>query len=1557
MINKGGNKCSKLDLLEVYAYPKSNLTEVAKQCGLKAERFTQEDGDLSTKAGRQNLLVTIFLRRPSHVWLSPECRPWCAWNRFNAQRSPAGFLRVQQDRQESRAHLKLCNLVYKIQAGEGRHTHFESPWSAETWYQKELNDFLKGSVAAKVDQCTMGLKNPQTKDPLEKKTRIQTTSMSLFKELDQRICHREHKHGHVAGTCKWMGKTINVSQFAAMYPRPFAKAIVRGILREKSIPIEAPILHVSDIEEPPTKRARIQEPHDTHGNAAETEAQVDTNSQQWQPVMEKLRQLLPKSGIKTWTNPVDSLFREIQAILPKYSIGAICAGKGLDRYIVGDQGWVDDLPRRHTIVMLRSDHTIQDLGVEDCSRMSKLQAHRHAKPSHVMLCVFAEKNLRDQPVERPDTETTADAPQGSNVRDDTSLGTFNPDLATWTPLSASVSGPKFLELSDGDKGIIRKLHTNLGHPTAEKLARHLSEARAQQHRIDAAKDYLCGTCAERQTPKLTTPGNLKDPKEFNERISFEWKGKGGQNYYVIHVIFDATRFHLGLRSQRDIQTNIKTLHQIWFQWAGYPRQIAHDQGGDFMTNEWKDLLLEHGVQPILSAAPWQRGRIERHGSTIKDMLHRIDQEYAINDSSQFDAALLQCFQAKNAMSIVDGYSPEQAVLGRASKLPASIISDEDSIAHLNCQGADLASTKFQQQLELRAAARAAFARADNNQAIRRAMLRQSRGTQHSWACGQLCMYWDRRRSPNMLEKGRWNGPAQIVCQESRTIVWITHLNRLLRCAHENLRPVSMREFQQHATFTQTSSPEQLSQMSQRLQQRLRERSGLFQYLDLSEIGPSPPDNEEPEADNHNNPSSNNSSGQPEEEPHRNLTFNLDQDAVRLAHAQATPVPESPASSIPRENAEERTQAEESEDATVEMETDVESAVTDPNMEPVYNVEIHERTSSEDFVIEDNGTLWMAQDPYEHACTTFAFDVPRQQLSRYLAQPAEYLPCLMAAAKKSRSEVRYSDLSSHEKKLFHEAKQKELKCWLDTQTVQAIMRNKIHPSRIMSSRWILTWKEDASQPSGRKAKARLVVKGFQDPDIGSLCSDSPTLTRDSRMLLLQTVSSMRWVVQSFDITTAFLRGRSDDRQLAMEAPPELQALLGMDSKQVCLLRGNAYGRVDAPLLFYKEFKSRLEDVGFQTHPLDNCLFLLRNPNNPKILDGILGTHVDDGIGGGNSNFEKALEKLQKTLPFGSREHGRFKFTGLDIEQLPDHSIKVSQGRYVYKIPPIDISKTRRLEPDSSITPQEMHQLRGLCGSLQYAAVHTRPDIATRVAYLQKSIPKATVETLLEGNRTLKDAQKFSDTSIIVRSIPLSEVSFASFGDASFASARQLSAQQGLFIMACSPRLALNETTEFSPIVWHSKQIGRVVRSTLSAEAYAMSSSLDKLTWIRCMWGYIKDPNFRWSQPEVSLKAEHPGLMITDCKSLYDLITKTAVPNCQEWRTTIEVMLLKEQSKDHTMCRWVSTAIMLADSLTKVMDSTFLRTVMQLGKFRIYDEDQTLRTNANRKYGVTWVNNRI
>ena len=62
---------------------------------------------------------------------------------------------------------------------------------------------------------------------------------------------------------------------------------------------------------------------------------------------------------------------------------------------------------------------------------------------------------------------------------------------------------------------------------------------------------------------------------------------------------------------------------------------------------------------------------------VKEMLSRIDNKKPVEGLNQFDEALRQCFHARDTMSVVDGYSPEQAALGKATKLPASIVDDED----------------------------------------------------------------------------------------------------------------------------------------------------------------------------------------------------------------------------------------------------------------------------------------------------------------------------------------------------------------------------------------------------------------------------------------------------------------------------------------------------------------------------------------------------------------------------------------------------------------------------------------------------------------------------------------------------------------------------------------------------------------------------------------------------------------------------------------------------------------------------------------------------------------
>ena len=843
------------------------------------------------------------------------------------------------------------------------------------------------------------------------------------------------------------------------------------------------------------------------------------------------------------------------------------------------------------------------------------------------------------------------------------------------------------------------------------------------------------------------------------------------------------------------------------------------------------------------------------------MLNRIDHDSPIRTEAEFDQALLQCFRAKNSMANVHGYSPEQAVLGKMSKLPGSLTSDQDLESHQLASEDHPAARRFQEHLNLRTRARQAFLEADNASALRRAVLRKSRRDIQPWQVGQLCMYWDKHRAPNMIEKGRWCGPAQVVLHESRSIVWITHLNRLLRCARENLRPVSMREFSRRPQATALENDERIAQMARQLERNLRERVGMFQFHDLSDPVAPPPEVEE----------------QPEEEPRRTSETSTESRSIGIqdpseaeVEAHEIPVPETPKEAhevpVPDHGSDldindQESVREPNDVGEVDEGESSNGVATVSHTGVVYNAEMIEGCGGPVCFWGDESGLW---DPHfaannqgmvDESVFTLELEMPMQRFHRYCKDPVLHEAYIVDAAKKAKSEVQFSSLNSEDKERFRQAKAKELRCWIETSAVEKIMR---HIEQIMTSRWILTWKPDESHPSGRKAKARLVVRGFQDPDLDTVQTDSPTLTRDGRMVLLQAVSSKGWEVQSFDITTAFLRGRSDGRELAMDPVPEFREILKLHPDEVCLLKGNAYGRVDAPLLFYKEFRKQLEAVGFVAHPLDNCLYLLRDPRDPKKLDGILGTHVDDGIGGGNQRFEAALDKLQQKLPFGSRERRRFVFTGLLIEQLPDNSIRVSQEDYVHKIEPIDVIKGRRSDLNAAATPTEKRALRAVGGSLQYAAVNSRPDIATRVASIMKSTKDPRVRDLLEANKFLNEAKQHAATSVVVRPIPEADLTFASFGDASFASEAQLSAQQGMFIMACTDSLARNQTTEFSPLSWSSKQISRVVRSTLSAEAYSMSRSLDKLNWIRIMWGIILDAQFQWRQPEVSLKTMRKAL---------------------------------------------------------------------------------------------------
>ena len=85
----------------------------------------------------------------------------------------------------------------------------------------------------------------------------------------------------------------------------------------------------------------------------------------------------------------------------------------------------------------------------------------------------------------------------------------------------------------------------------------------------------------------------------------------------------------------------------------------------------------------------------------------------------------------------------------------------------------------------------------------------------------------------------------------------------------------------------------------------------------------------------------------------------------------------------------------------------------------------------------------------------------------------------------------------------------------------------------------------------------------------------------------------------------------------------------------------------------------------------------------------------------------------------------------------------------------------MQEDQMVTEEERHHLRGLVGSLRYAAVHTRPDVSSALSHLQSQINQAKVSTLVTANKVLHSAKKHSDVSIKIQPIPLKDLIYCIF----------------------------------------------------------------------------------------------------------------------------------------------------------------------------------------------------
>ena len=1302
---------------EVFCSRESPLTQQVQNLGHQAFRHGLEQGDLATTEGRANLFQSLCRHVPQHVWYSPVCGPWSSWSALNASRSVEHQAKYQQLRHEHRYQIALGIVLYRHQISKGLHFHWEQPQRSLMMLHPGLNELHQHTQSCQFDMCRVGnLVDPETKIPMKKGMQLLTTHEPIFRALHGRTCSGEHVHQPIEGSTRCQGSTILRTQYTEVYPRKFARLIAKTMKQSRHtwpFQWQHGMLFTGTTQEVPVLAGRttsVLKPSAIRSRANFARSQLLTpstdsegtvkrrrlNGKQSAPVdlelcqslFQDLQTILPRVGRREIDN--QDVIHKLQHVFPDKRIVTAIACRGTDRTLGPPEHLQRDLaPYRRTIMILRPSGSIQyEKEWEKWDNLSHRQLVRPAHACRINCTVFAqnrpeENNPKRAPIipsDSPEDLSTHGSHDGSSEQPSSSSRSAEPvdheqPLPTQTPTECPASSEpaprdsetcpddtmspmsdqvpqseitrqeqtsQFKALPKWEQSQLLLMHRNLGHPSNERLAKALQANGQRPEMVRAAAELRCSVCAANAAPKHQRPSHLKELLDFNYRIyldGIKWTNRAGESFQIYHIVDAGTQFHVAFiapaHTSKDV---ISLIHQQWINWAGSPQELRVDSGTELNSEEFSQFAQRMSIRCTTTCpeAHWQNGTIERHGSFLQHMLSKVDLEMPIKNYRELQVALNQCTQAKNSMVVHRGYSPEIMVFGKQSRLPGSVLSDLSIPAHTAAlqEESEMSADSFKQQLKVRELARQAFHTADNSDALRRSYLRRSCPSRGHYQKGQWVMIWC---TVGPQSKG-WIGPQRVIVQDGSHTVWTTVGGRLYRSAPENIRLALPEEGQPMGP----DLPEDLTEIQQQINRMTIDQS-MPSIPEEETLIPNNEDTSPPTPamvpTNHNPSISRETSAQPDQEPEVN------------SHQESINDPE----------------------------------VSEGTEELLY------------YTCHDEACALMETETTQYAWKCeFEINTPEEFVGQE-PDPEDAWVLLATQSKKQRSEVRFSELTESERREFAIAKQAEVNNWLKTETLTKMFRDQVPHDQILKCRWILNWKPldptdvTANQGRSHKAKARIVVLGYMDPQIEDIPRDSPTLSRSSRIVILQLIASHAWKLQSFDIKAAFLQGQpQENRLIAVDPVSELRDALNLTPNEITRLNKSAYGLIDAPYLWYCALVQELTRLGMEACPFDPCVFILRedsiipegNGPAPKrqspaqgAIVGILGVHVDDGIGGGNEKFQQVLQKLEAKFAFGSKKTSAFTFTGIDVAQHGDHSISLSQSNYVRKISPIPIDSTK------------------------------------------------------------------------------------------------------------------------------------------------------------------------------------------------------------------------------------------------------------------------------------------
>ena len=1148
---------------------------------------------------------------------------------------------------------------------------------------------------------------------------------------------------------------------------------------------------------------------------------------------------------------------------------------------------------------------------------------------------------------------------------------------------------------------LRQIHLNLGHPSNSALVRVLKHGGASQQAMDLARDFQCEVCSAHRRPTPANPAQTQRVTEFNKRVGLDVKYLPGwlpnQKIPALNIVDygSSLQMMVPLPGKRETADSLRRAFQErWVSWAGRPDELVLDPAqvnlSEALTTPQE--LSGSIVHATAADAHWQLGKVEVHGGWFARVLEKVLSECAPSSRESWEECVLAA-HCKNELIQVYGMTPSQFVFGRNPKVPHNLLDEPLQVIPAT---APLYEESIAKAVAVRQAARHAVIALQDDRALRLALSARPRVTTQ-FDPGAAVAYWRTQKShEGKVERGgRWHGPAIVLGAVGRNLV-VVHKRNIFRCAPEQVRAATTEE----QSLMSTPNADLLG-----IKHLLQNNAlGSRQYIDLvpQEL---PPGVDQPMSEDAHTPlqesplrvgsvppaatgapvpsvpaidpgttsadvSGSASSGFRDRlsSPQGSAPFPV---VNNSSSAPDEPVEYGPVRRVVRKSPpDERLHRPRAmlQDDFAEMMQEVlpellhrvlpeggeasepQGSSRDPRGTKREASPHADAGPSKRSVLETTGS----PDP----ATGSSHDEGQvhENLFVQLASPEISVETLVLNHINKRS-AKELDVIGNEPQLqgqIDEAKQVEWSTIIGRNATRVVygpeaerVRRKF-PNRIMGSRFVVTEKQEEDAPV--RVKARWCLQGHLDPDLQLKASagdlQSPTLSQVGRSLIFQLIASHRWQLRLGDIRGAFLSSGAlpeKYRPLYARLPPG--GIPGVPSDALIEVLGHVYGLNDAPSAWHKTLDAALRQVGFERSRFDPCLYYMRENGR---LTGIYGIHVDDSATGGQGDrYNQAIAQLQQRFEFRKWRVWDGEFCGARYTQdQQTFEITMSQAKFCEKLRPLHLNRRRMSERDSELTSDEVRCLRAINGSLNWLSTQSRPDLSTQVSFSQQSFPSPTVQDALNANQAVRRAKQHLDMPLVFRSLNPDRLALMCHSDAAYANGRDGATQAGYMISFTVQDMNEEQICPWTPGYWKSYRLPRVVNSTLGAEAQAMNTATGMLEWFQLILREALDGHRSLHTIWTSAKCRQ-GIVLTDCKSLYDHLQSKSAPTLEDKRTDLDVVIIRESiAKMAASLRWIPTDRMLADSLTKESAEAvdLLRACLREGRYQVSEEDTVLLWRA-------------